>query len=272
MGRPDRPSDMRTGWIVLPLLLLLAGCGARPVPPQSPPPEENPLRGQTFLSTGITVGGTAKPLVDGTEVTLEFTDDGRLIARAGCNIMQGPVSVGDGKLVVDGGLATTEMGCDAPRHQQDEWLAGVLGSTPTWRLTDSELVVTSGDTVLTLGERSVVEPPQPLEGPTWTVDTLLSGETASSTTAGTTPATLTFESGQVKVFTGCNEGSAPYTVTGDTIEFGALVLTRKACPPEIMRQETAVSEVLVGKVRFEITASRLTVEHPSGKGIQLRAQ
>ena len=49
-------------------------------------------------------------------------------------------------------------------------------------------------------------------------------------------------------------------------------MTRKACPPGIMRLEAAVLGVVEGEVTFEIDADRLTLTHPSGKGLQLRAQ
>ncbi len=78
----------------------------------------------------MTENGQPKPLVAGTRITLNFVADGhRLGAQAGCNQMGGPASFEGGHLVVDD-LATTEMGCDPPRHAQDEWLARFLTSRP----------------------------------------------------------------------------------------------------------------------------------------------
>jgi len=263
---------MRLRYLVVPLLLLAAGCGNRPAGSGPGPSVEDPLRGQTFLATEVTVDGQPHALVAGTEVSVEFADDGRLIAQAGCNNMQAPVDTADGKLVFQGGLSTTDMGCDPPRHEQDGFVAGVLGASPTWRLDGSRLEITAGTTSMVLTERSVVEPDQALAGPKWTLDTLVDGQTASSTTAGAEPVTLVFDEKTVVADTHCNGVTATYTVDGDTIEFEQGPSTKMACEPDIMRVEGAVAEVLSGKVTFEITADRLTLQHPSGKGIQLSAK
>jgi heat shock protein HslJ len=60
-------------------------------------------------------------------------------------------------------------------------------------------------------------------------------------------------------------------VDGDTLTVTPGMRTLMACGDDIMRVEHAVQSVLDGEVRFSITADRLTLTHPSGKGIQLRA-
>ncbi|MPZ79080.1 MAG: META domain-containing protein [Actinophytocola sp.] len=262
---------MRIARVVGPLLLLaIAGCGERPVEPGAPQ-EQDPLRGRTFLSTEVTEAGKPRPLVAETRVSLNFTDDGRLLATAGCNTMTGPVSTADGRIDVGGGLAMTEMGCDPPRHEQDSWLAGLLSAEPTWRLDGSRLVVSSTDAELVLEDREVADPDRPLTDITWAVDTILDGQTASSTPAAAT-ATLTFRKDKVEIFGGCNGGSATYTASGDSIRFENAVMTLKACSPDIMRLEAAVLDVVRDEVEVEIEADRLTLTHPSGKGLQLRAK
>jgi heat shock protein HslJ len=263
---------MRLRYLAVPLLLLAAGCGGQPAGAGPGPTIEDPLRGQTFLATEVTVDGQPHALVAGTEVSVEFADDGRLIAQAGCNNMQGQVDTADGKLAFDGGLSTTDMGCDPPRHAQDEFVAGVLGASPTWRLDGSRLEITAGTTSMVLTERSVVEPDKDLVGPKWTLDTLVDGQTASSTTAGAEPVTLVFDGTTAVADTHCNGVTATYTVEGDTIVLTQGPSTKMACPPDIMRVENALAEVLQGSVTFEITADRLTLQHPSGKGIQLSAK
>lgn len=261
---------MRFACVVVPLLVLVtAGCGERPVEPGAPR-DQDPLRGRIFLSTEVTEAGKPRPLVARTRVSLNFTDDGRLLAEAGCNTMTGPVDTAGGRIDVGGGLAMTEMGCDPPRHEQDSWLAGLLGAGPAWRLDGSRLVLSTPDAELVLEDREVADPDRPLTGTTWTVDTILDGQTASSTPAAAT-ATLRFREDMVEISGGCNSGSAAYTVGGDTIRFENAVMTLKACAPDIMRLEAAVLDVVRDEVEIEIDADRLTLTHPSGKGIQLRA-
>ena len=244
----------------------LAGCGARTAGPGTPEPR---LRGQ-FLSGSVTVAGQPHALVARTRISLEFTEDGRLIATAGCNTMSGTVRTGGGWLETDG-LAVTELGCDPPRHAQDAWLAGILGAKPAWRKDGPALTITAGDTDIVLTDRETVEPDRALTGTTWAVDTIIDGQTASSTPAGVT-ATVRFGDGRVSIGTGCNDASATYTAAGDTVRFGRAVSTRRACRPDIMRLETAVLDVFRDEVTVELDGDRLTLTHPSGKGLQLHAE
>lgn len=266
------------------MLLTVAACGGRGGgisgggPGQEPPQGDstagtdgNSLWGHTFLLTEGRRGGEPMTILADTELSLRFTDDHRVSAQAGCNTMSGPVTLDDGRLTVHG-LESTGMGCDAPRHAQDEWLSGFLRGTPAWELAGPTLTLRGEDTELTLTERGVAEPARPLVGTRWTVTTLIDGQTASSGPVGTPPATMTFGKDRVEVFAGCNSGSAGYRISGDTMTFEPLVLTRKACPGEIMTLESAVVAVLEGSVTYRVESATLTLEHPSGKGLQLRAE
>lgn len=259
---------MRLVPLLAPALLLLAACGDRGSA-ATPSPPDNPLLGRTFLSTSITENGAPKPLVDKTRVRVQFKDD-RLIADAGCNSMQGPVRLDGGQLQVDG-MSITEMACDQPLHQQDEWLSAFLTGRPSWRLDGDTLTLTSGGTELVLLNRAVAEPDLSLEGTKWTVDTIVDGEVASSTPAGVT-AYLTFQSGTVKGSGGCNSLGGQYTLSGSTIRFDNMGTTLKLCGQDVMTLERAVVDVLQGEVTFAIEADRLTLKHPSGKGLQLHTE
>lgn len=253
---------------VLLLLVLAAGCGARTEAQEGPAPD--PLRGKTFVAMAVTEDGKPKQLAPKTELTVEFTDDGRLIARAGCNIMQGQVDTSDGTLTVDGGLSMTEMGCDPARHDQDEFVAGVLSANPTWELTDGRLTIRSGTTVFDMAGKD--DMPRDLQGTTWVLDTLIDGDVASSMAAGAPEVTLVFDGKKVTADTHCNGYTAEYVIEGDTITFTPGASTLMACEPEIMRGEAAVADALRDEVTFEVTADRLTFTHPSGKGIGLHAK
>jgi heat shock protein HslJ len=250
------------------LLLVVAGCGARTAQPSTP--AHDPLRGQTFLSSEITEKGRPHQLAADTRLSLAFTDDHRLVAHAGCNTMSGPVRTDHGRLDVGDGLGMTDMGCARTLLEQDQWLAHVLGTKPEWRLDGPKLTLRTADTELVLTDREVAEPDLPLVDTVWAVDTVLDGQTASSVPAAT-KATLVFHDTTVAIRGGCNRGSAQYTMTGHTISFGDPVMTRMACAPDKMSLETPVLDVVHGKVTFDIDADRLTMNNPSGKGLQLRA-
>jgi heat shock protein HslJ len=252
------------------LMVLLAACGGSGNASEGSdaPPPADPLRGHTFLSTAITVAGADYPLAAGTRVSLQFTDDGRLLASAGCNTLNGQIDVAQQKL--SGELGMTAMGCAPELMAQDTWLAELLGAEPAWRLDGPELTVTSGQTELTLVEREVAEPDVALVETTWVVDTLIDGQTASSVPAGA-QATLVFGVDRVTVAGGCNNGSTGYELSGSTIKFEGVTMTMKACAAPLMELEKAVIDVLTGAVAFEITADKLSLDHPSGKGLQLHA-
>ncbi|MFD5824913.1 META domain-containing protein [Lentzea sp. NPDC060358] len=221
--------------------------------------------GKVFHSTSVTEQGKVRALVEGTRVRVEFTDDGRLIARAGCNQMQAPVSLGGGRLEVSE-LSTTAMGCPNPGlHEQDEWLSNFLSATPSWRMDGGNLVVTGTSAEIVLAQ----EVPAALEGGEWTVDTLLTGDTASSVPGGVV-ATLAFQDGGVRVLAGCNSGSARYRTEGQSITFEQLVLTDKACGPDEMAVEKAVTEALRGQVTYKVDGQALALTGSSGTGVRLK--
>jgi heat shock protein HslJ len=248
--------------------LLVVGCGnGQGLGAQPGGSTNTELVGRTFLSTSVTDGGQPRELVAGTRVSLWFAEDGRLVANAGCNTMTGQVRLG-GKLETPDGLSMTEMGCDAPRHAQDQWLAGFLQSGPSWRLDGDELVLTSGETELVLLDRSVAQPAPSVEGTKWLLETIYAGETASSVPP--TGAYLIFADGKVTGSTGCNTLGGPATITGSNIEFGPISMTRKGCPDEFAHVERAMVAVLQGTVPFEIEHGQLTLNPGVQQGLGFR--
>jgi heat shock protein HslJ len=225
------------------------------------------LKGRSFLSTSVTEDGKAKQLAASTRVQFQFTDDGRLIADAGCNMMQAPVSTDGGKLAVKD-LATTEMGCDAPRHAQDSWLAAVLQQKPTWKLDANQLNVTAGKTSLVLQDKAVTQPELPLDGTKWTLESLINGETASHPT-GAEKAHLTIRGERVTGSTGCNDLQGIVSRTGDKLTFGEIATTARACSGDAGALEKAILTVLQRQLTFAIKVNRLSLRGTGGTGLDL---
>jgi heat shock protein HslJ len=259
---------MRLRILAVPLLLVLASCGERSAPPSEEP---DPLRGSTFLAMAMTEDGRIRALMPGTDLSVEFTDDGRLIAQAGCNTMQGQVNTAGGTLAVDGGLVTTDMACGPGLAEQDMFVGSVLEASPSWRLDGDRLTITSGTTRLDMAAREAITPNEELTSTTWVLNTLIDGQVASSVPAGPQEMTLVFDGDTLtmKVF---NHLQSEYTIVDNLIVFGAGTVTEMAGSPEMIPVENAVFGVLVGEVTYEITANQLTITHPSGKGIQLHAK
>lgn len=243
-------------------VMLAAGCNLLP---GSGSPD---VSGREFLSTSVTVGGLAQPLVDGTRIRIAFDEDGMLAAHAGCNHFGAMYRIDGGVLGITGG-AMTEMGCDPALSEQDAWLFAFLGSQPQVRLSGDELVLEEGETVITLLDRELAEPDLPLIGPVWTVSAIISGDAVSSVPQDVI-ATLVFTDDQlVMVNTGCNTGSGGAEILAETIRFGDIALTRMACEGSAAQMEQAILTVLSADVvRYEVDASVLELSI-AGYGLQL---
>jgi heat shock protein HslJ len=223
------------------------------------------LDGRTFLSVSITDGGEDRPLVDGTRISLSF-DGANIGANAGCNQMSGAYSL-DGDVIVVDTMVTTEMACDPALMDQDQSLADFLTSRPTFTLSGNDLVLTSGETVMTMLDEEEATPDQALVGTVWTLDSVIDGDAVSSVPMGVV-ATLEFaDDGTVAIRPGCNTGSSDYTIDGNTITFGPIALTRMACDGAAGQVENAVLAVLgSGPLSLTIDGDRLTLQGP-GNGL-----
>jgi heat shock protein HslJ len=254
-----RPGAVRiTASFVVLTAMFFVGCSGGGA--ASPSPAS--LDGRTFLSTRV----QGHDLVPGSTVRMRF-QGGQLGISAGCNQMSGKYAIVDGRLTT-GQMAMTEMACDEPRMAQDTWVAAFVGGAAV-TLAGDMLTLKNADVTLTLTDREVADPDRPLQGTRWVLDGIVSGDAVSSVPAGVT-ATLTISDGQMQVETGCNTGSASVAVTDTTLTIGPLGLTKKACVPEAMAVEQAVTSVLSGKVDYAIKADALTLT-ASGAGLTLRA-
>lgn len=228
------------------------------------------LRDKVYVSASVTEQGKPRALVEGTKVELRFTDDDRLIANAGCNQMQSPVSLDGGKLSV-AELAITAMGCPKPEmHQQDEWLSKLLSAKPSWRLDGTNLVLAGSDTEIVLG----VEAPVTLEGGTWVVDGIVTSEAVSSVPGGVR-ATFAFKDGRMHVDNGCNYagGGRPYEVDGQKMTFETGPKTLIGCAPDVLTVENALDTALdKGEVTYKIDRNALTLTNASGAGLTLKKE
>ena len=134
--------------VVLGVVLLLAACGDDDGGGADASAAAE-LAGRTFTSTGV----TGHDLVDGSPVTLQFTDEG-ISANAGCNTMSAAATWTDGTLEVDGdAMAMTQMACDEALMQQDIWLSEFLTSSPKLTAGEGQLVLEGDGVTLTLEEQ-----------------------------------------------------------------------------------------------------------------------
>ncbi|MFI5690378.1 META domain-containing protein [Kribbella sp. NPDC051586] len=240
--------------------LLLVGCGQSTTTTTD---AGGSPTGRTYLSTSVTENGKPKQLAPKTRVRLQFTDDGRLVADAGCNSMQTKVSTKDGKLTLDGELASTAMGCPGPQQGQDAWLAGIISAKPAWKLDGSKLDLTAGSTTISLTDRKVAEPDVAVDGTKWALSSVITGEAASHQ-AGSETAWLTLNGERVTGSTGCNEFQGTVARSTGKLTFGELATTRRACAGDAAKLESQLLKGLKGEVTYEVDSATLKLRSAGG--------
>jgi heat shock protein HslJ len=173
----------------------------------------------------------------------------------------------DGTTLVAAINMMTEMACDEDRMAQDEWISTFLSGGLSAAIDADELVLTGAGVTMTLLDREVADPDQPLEGTTWVLDGIQAA-TGDDSAVSSVPAglrsTLTLDGGQLAVDTGCNTGNASASLDGTTLTIGPLALTKRGCEPDATELERVVAAVLQGAVAVEIDGGMLHLTGPSG--------
>lgn len=83
-------------------------------------------------------------------------------------------------------------------------------------------------------------------------------------------ASLSFADGRVSGSASCNRFGGSYELKGDTLIFGPLAMTRKACAPALMDQERRFSAVISGPVTVSIDDTGALILQGSGGSITAR--
>ena len=169
-------------------------------------------------------------------------------------------------------MASTEMGCDPELQAQDEWLMEFLQRSPSWTLDGDRLTLTAGGTEIVLLDREVADPDRPLEGTRWLVDTVISGEAASSMWAGTEgSAWLLVEGGRFTASSGCRDYEGSVEVSEGSLRFGEVVQTDPICGEEFAGVDEAMQAIFAGETEYSIEADRLTLTGSDDVGLGLHA-
>jgi putative lipoprotein len=108
-------------------------------------------------------------------------------------------------------------------------------------------------------------------GREWALVTLR--DSAAPLGAGGRSATIRFDSAAARAagFAGCNQYSAQYAMSGDSLHFGPAISTKMACA-EGDSLERAFLAIIPDVATFQATDSTLTLAGPSGPLASFRAQ
>lgn len=221
-----------------------------------------------YVAVEVLEDGEPRDLVDGTEITMRL-DGGTLAASAGCNSIGGDYTIAGAVLVVDP-LSMTEMGCEAPRHDQDQWLADFLISRPQLSPVEEGFLLANDSTSIDFRDHSFVRPDLDLVGTEWNVTGFLEGETATSMTIEQ-PATLTLTpDGSVELYDGCNGLAGTYELGDGTVRISDGGGTASVCEDSDAYQR-AVRRLFGETWQYDIDGDVLTLLHEDGAGVTFRA-
>jgi heat shock protein HslJ len=222
-------------------------------------PREDPFGDDEWRLIHATVDDADLVLLDTYPVTLR-RDGNEIGGSAACNSYFGSITTG--AFLFDG-FGATEMACDPPAAMDlESAFLGALGRV-TNAQNNADTLTLTGDGV-ELGFEVV--PPTPdadLEGTSWTLDTIISGDAASSVLSGTNPS-LSFDGTSMSGSDGCNSFDTEYSVTNGSLGIAMMITTTRGCDDGTTRQSQSVQAVLADSPAVAIDGDRLTFTSSDG--------
>jgi len=246
------------------MILLLAGCsllqrvGA------------GDLNGEWTLNAGSNAGKPI-PIVPAARITLRI-DGGQVGGTAACNQYGGKLQLGGSTFTITD-LFQTEMACldDAVMASEAAYMGALAKVTSAAR--NGNALVLSGPQIEL---RFALVPPVPdaaLVGPTWVLDSLISGEAVSSTVGP--PATLQLNAdGTFAASTGCRTVNGTYSISGSEVKVTLNPYDLIGCPDPVGAQDQHVLAVIGDGFTVAVTGQSLTLTAGNkglGYGVQVPA-
>jgi heat shock protein HslJ len=249
------------GLVILLPILLVAGCTGN-----APGPSTLHLNGTGWTLTDYVSNGRSVKTLDGTTVTMVFSEEGRITGSAGCNHYFASYDLKGTKITI-GQAGSTMMYCmGAGVMEQESAYLELLNQAASVSSGNDRLTIANatGTTILSFA-RIVPPAPEPLVGTNWTLDSFYTADAVSSVIAGTTITAVFDKDGSVAGSAGCNHYFASYTVTGTTLSMGPVGSTKMYCTsPGVMQQESTCLASLGRAKTFTITGDRLSLVDAKG--------
>jgi heat shock protein HslJ len=255
--------------------------------------ESTPLVGTTWQATTYNNGkGGAQSLALGTEITAIFGADGTLSGSAGCNNYSTTYQVITSTIKISPAIAATRMMCPEPVMQQEAAYLAALPTVATYRIESTRLELRDAKGALQASYEAKTPPPAagqapavgaaqaatqtmtitavttatlPLESTPWKLASLLSARGGAFPSLPGTEITALFQGGKMTGKAGCNNYSAPYKVSGNSLKITTpAATTRMACPQPTMAQETAYLAALGSVTNYRIDGDKLELRNAAG--------
>ncbi len=215
------------------------------------------LYGATWvLASYVDASGGTVPALEVASAAITF-ENGRAAGSVGCNRISGPYQVNDNDITL-GPFMMTMMACPEPQMTQEQAVTKAMADATTFEISGDQLLLknAAGEVVVTLTK----DMPIALIGPEWTMTFYNNGKGGFQSAVIGLIVTATFsEDGHVSGTGGCNSYGGSFTIEGNTISFGSIAATEKACMEEgVMAQEAAYFQALGNVQRYRIEGDRLT--------------
>ena len=223
------------------------------------------IDGEWQLEAG-TNQGQAVPIVAGSRITLKV-DGTKAGGSAACNIYGGTIQVNGGSVSISA-LSMTEMACQEDLMASEAAYLAALPRVTTVALSGNSLVLSGPQVELRYTRVPAVADADPV-GTTWILESLINGETVSSTVA---QATLQLgDDGRIAATTGCRQVTGTYTMSAGKVQVTLDPYDMIGCAEPLGDQDAHVLDVLSNGFALSVDGTRLTLS-AGDKGLGYRAQ
>lgn len=225
--------------------------------------EPDVLTGTQWRLVSFGDADTETAVIEDSEVTIVFEEDGQVNGSGGCNSFGSTYEV-DGDTIAFALIISTKMACaDAGIMEQEQAYFDALQAAKRYEMLSGQLIIEYGDE-----QRLVFAPLLGLRDAQWQLVSYGDVDGLTSVIEGSLVTIEFDEENNVAGAGGCNSYAGNYETNVDAISIGQIVSTEIACLDDaLMTQERAYYEALQAAVRYEISGEQLIIEY--GEGQQL---
>ncbi|MFL5733283.1 MAG: META domain-containing protein [Chloroflexia bacterium] len=205
--------------------------------------------------------------VSSSRITIKFEADGNLSGSGGCNDYFGSYIVSGQNMTISNNLGSTQKACAGPVMANEQLYFRLLLTVNAYVLNQGklDLVYADGHNAMTFtagaargGQGGKAALPAEVVQTEWILRYFNSSLKADTDVAGV-GLSIKFEAdGTLSGFSGCNNYSGSYTVSGQQLTIGKdLITTRMACTAALSTLESRYLRLLPTVKSYSATASRL---------------
>ena len=205
-----------------------------------------------------------KATLPGTEVTAGFEINadgvtGKMSGSGGCNAYN--TTIGE-NFAVDP-IASTKKACETPVMDQESTYFSWLASAYNYDRAGDQLLISTGNGVLTFNSRPILDQSRELQNVTWYA---ISYEQSKAVQGSNPTAFFATDGSSLSGNTGCNDYTGTYSAQqGNKLSISGFASTQAACASDALtRQEQAVLRLLPTAVSYAVNGNQLQVRTAEG--------